>query len=146
MIRTRPIIQAAVLCALLLALGACTSYKPPKLTVVEVLVSEATDDAIVVRFLIDAKNENDVEIPLREANYTLSLDGRRVFHGFRSPQATLQRRGTQRIELPAVIPIPEDGPAPTGSRSYVLSGSLVYITPGEIAELLFDSKIRRPTA
>jgi len=133
------------MCVLSLVLVGCTTYKAPKLTVVDVLISEASDDAMVLMFLIDVENPNDVEIPLQEASYILSLDGHRVFSGNRSPQTTLHRLGTQRIELPAVIPIPEDGPAPTGSHSYTLGGTLVYITPGEIAELLFDSKLRRPT-
>ncbi len=125
-------------------LGACTSYRAPTLTIVDARVTDISDDAIVVMFTIDAQNTNDVEIPLQEAKYTLTLDGRRVFEGYRSPQATLQRRGTQRIHLPAVIPIPKDGPAPTGSHRYRLGGTLVYVTPGEFAELLFDAKLRRP--
>ena len=142
--RTPPIIRTVLACVVLAICG-CTSYKAPKLTVVDVRRTEITDDAIVVRFLIDAQNLNDVEIPLRDATYSLSLDGRRVFEGKRSAQTTLHRNGTQRIELPVVIPIPRDGPAPTGIQKYVLTGRLVYVTPGEIAELLFDSNLRRPT-
>lgn len=128
-----------------LMLGGCSSAQAPKLSVIEARVTEVTQDGVRLEFLIDAENPNEEPLPLREARYSLSLDGDTVFNGFRAPQATLRRLGTQRIMLPAVIRAEDiEGISPT--PSYRLSGTLGYVTPGEIADLLFDYRVRRPQA
>jgi hypothetical protein len=132
---------------LALALGllaGCSKYRAPTLTVREAAITQRTDEGAVVRFTLDARNTNQVELPLKSMSYRLSLDGREVFRGFRSPEATLRRLGTQQITLPAVVSL-EDQALLAGPVRYRIEGSLTYVTPGSVAEILFDAGVRRPT-
>lgn len=126
-------------------LVACSSSRAPTLEVVDAQVVERTQDAAVVVFTLDASNPNAAELPLNEADYTLALDGRTLFRGERSPEATVRRRGAQRIELPAVIPLGENGVEPYGRHRYELRGTIVYLKPGPFAEVLYDSGVSRPS-
>jgi hypothetical protein len=125
-------------------LGGCSKYMAPTLDVTGVRVLEETPAGLVLEFSIDAANRNEVELPLREVRYSLMLDGREVFRGVRSPEAALRRLGTQTVRIPAVIPIGEGQPRPTGRQRYTLDGTLAYTTPGQFAQVLFDIKVRRP--
>lgn len=100
---------------------------------------------MVLTFELSAGNENDVSLPLRQMTYDLELDGKRVFSGTRSPEATLTRLRTHRVTLPAVVRVDESRPRPTGVVPYRLRGTLTYVTPGAFAETLFDAGVRRPT-
>ncbi len=127
--------------ALLLSCGACSSYDNPSLRVTDVSVRERSAEATVVEFTIELENPNEVALPLKELSYDVSLDGKRVFSGFRSPEATLRRFGTQRIRVPAVI----SGEAPRSGTVWCrMSATLAYTTPGELAEVLFEADVRRP--
>lgn len=138
--------RVTILLALALLVGGCTTYQAPKLTVREAAISSVTEEGMVVEFTIDAENANDVELPLVVVSYRLTLNGREVFRGVRSPEASLRRLGTQQIVLPAVINIDESTDALEPPIEYRLEGRLTYITPGSIAQLLFDSGVRRPRA
>jgi hypothetical protein len=139
-VRSRSIARALGSLALLPALAGCSSYSSPTLQVSEARVVERSPEASVVHFTIAAQNANDVELPLRSITYTLARGGRPVFSGLRSPEATLRRIGTQTFTIPAVIPASEAA----GPQSYTLQGTLEYITPGSIAQVLFDTGVRRP--
>ncbi len=114
------------------------------MTVTDARVTDRTEEGVAVAFVLDATNSNDDALPLRETVYSLELDGKSVFKGVRSAEATLRRRGTQQVVLPAGIPIALL-PA-NGSVRYRLHGSMEYITPGAFAEVLFDTGVRRPDA
>ena len=136
-VRTLPAALAAA------ALAGCASYAPPSVDVAEVKVGQATADGVVLDIGVDAVNTNPVELPLREVRYTLTLGGVEVFRGTRSPEATLRRLGTQRISFPAALPRGGgfgDGPVP-----YIVEGTLDYLTPGEIREILYDEGLLRPS-
>lgn len=140
--------QTAYLVLLSLAgalLAGCSTYDAPTLSVVDARITQETDAGVVIDFGLDASNTNEFEVPLERVSYTLRLDGRRVFTGTRSAEATVRRLGTQRVTLPAAIDLAKFE-LPTGDVPYELSGSVVYVTPGEIAELLFDAGVRRPKA
>lgn len=128
-------------------LSGCTSYRPPEFDVAAVRPTERTDEGVAMVFELDAKNPNDVALPLREVDYTVELDGRTVFKGTRSAEATLRRQGTQQVRLPAVVNLTGSGehPATTGRVPYTIKGTVTYVTPGQIAELLFDTGVRVPT-
>lgn len=135
----------ALLATLAFALvgAGCESYRSPELSVVDARAVERTEAGTGLRFTLDATNENDVALPLREVTYTLDVDGRRVFSATRSPEATLRRQGTQQFVLPAVIPT--EGGSGGGGGRYRLAGTLTYVTPGQIAELLFDTGVSVPS-
>lgn len=138
--------RLAVLMALAMLASGCSSYSAPKLTVREAEITSITDEALVINFAIDAENRNQVELPLVVMTYRLLLNGREVFRGVRSPEATLRRLGTQQIELPTVVQFDERVAELEPPYRYRLEGKLTYITPGSIAQILFDTGVRRPRA
>lgn len=131
----------ALIVAPLAALAGCT--QAPSLRVVDVRTVERTEQATVVEFTVEGENLNDIELPLRTARYSLQIDGRSVFEGERSPEATLRREGTQRFVLPA--PIPASLASGGGERTYRLAGTLGYTAPGQLAEVMFDLGVSNPT-
>lgn len=135
--------------AIALLLGGCNVYSSPRLEVIGVTPAERTPDGVSMVFTVDARNDNDEPLPLRDVEYTLDLDGERVFAGTRSAEATLRRNGTQQVRLPAVVRLDDHpnlaGVAAGGRARYRLSGTLRYVTPGQIAEILFDSGVRVPS-
>ncbi len=102
-------------------------------------LSERTAEAHVLMFTVEGENPNREAMPLRTVRYSLAVDGRRVFQGDRSAQATLPPFGKQRFEVPAVVL----GPYSYEGVSYRFGGTVEYLEPGTIAEILFDSNVRR---
>ena len=139
--KTHPL--ACSLLCLALALVGCSGARAPSLSVSEVNVVERTSEGVAVEFVLDAGNPNRVELPLRQVIYSLSLDGRRVFTGERSAEATLRREGTQQIRLPAVVPL--GAGTLRGVRPYRLQGTLRYVTPGAFGEAMFEAGLYRPS-
>lgn len=126
--------------------GGCSWYHAPELDVKDVTVAQETSQGMVLSFGLNATNENEVALPLKIVRYSLSLEGDRVFSGQRAAEATLRRKGTQRLLLPAAVGWEDVGGArPTGDVRYRLSGEMSYVTPGQLAELLFDTGVRRPS-
>jgi len=134
---------ALVLITLTLSLIGGCFHKSPQLAVVDAQVTEATQAGVVLSFELEAANYNTFELPLREVRYTVFLDGQRIFRGVRSPEATLRRRGTQLVRLPAAIPTSTT--IPTGDVDYRIEGRIKYVTPGPLADVLFDAGVVEPT-
>lgn len=126
------------------SLAGC-SYKPPSLRVTDARVTERTEQGFVVLIGVEAENRNEIELPLREVRYSVTLEGGGTFNGVRSPEASLRRLGTQKISFPAVFPLAPGAALPTGTVRCDVSGTLGYISPGEFAQVLFDSGVRRPS-
>lgn len=118
----------------------CSSHQKPTLTVRHVGVSDRTEKGFVLKVEIEAENRNEIELPLREIRYTVTLPDGAAFSGVRSPEASLRRLGRQTINIPAAFDASH-----SGARSYDISGVLDYITPGEFAQVLFDTGVRRPS-
>ena len=137
------VIRALLFSLVLCLLSGCSSTQAPGLVVQSAELTERTDAGMVITFTIVADNANDEALPLRDATYTVSLDGKQVFSGTRSAQATVRRFGTQTFTLPAAVPL--DGPPPTGIEPFQISGRLKYLVPGALAETLFDIHVRRPS-
>lgn len=129
----------------MLLLGACSAYKAPRFTVIDAAATERTAEGVAMLFTLDAVNENDVGLPLRDVRYTVEIDGRKVFSGTRSGEATLRRLGIQKVTLPAVVRLGAESPPMAGLSRYRISGQVTYVTPGQIAEILFDTGVRVPT-
>ncbi len=123
----------------------CSSHRAPTLIVSDVKVVDRTSDGVVLRVSINAENRNEIELPLREMRYTLKLSDGSQFSGVRSAEASLRRLGTQTITVPASFPIAQGAAAWDGAAKYEFSGDLSYITPGEFAQVLFDTGVRRPS-
>ncbi|MFT5422888.1 MAG: LEA14-like dessication related protein [Phycisphaerales bacterium] len=128
-----------------IVLGGCSSTSQPSFEIADATATARTDDGLALLFTIDAANQNPDAMPLRIVRYDLRLNGRRVFSGLRSPEATIPPFGTQRFTLPAVIPadrVPQDAT----SAEYELSGTVTYIEPGRLYEILFEQDLRVPKA
>lgn len=121
------------------ALAAGCGYQAPTVEVRSASVVERTDKHTLVNFTIEATNPNAIALPLRRIDYTVTSGGA-SFWGVRSPEATLQPGGTRTISFPAVLPA-----AAGGGGAYTLNGTVLYTTPGQIAEILFDTGVSRPT-
>ena len=133
--------------ALLLATG-CAGYRPPSIQLVGVRLVEQSDEAATFQFDLELKNPNDEPIELREFRYTLRLNDRDVFVGRRAATTTLQPGTVNQDSLPTVIRYETMGwtsRALPETVEYQLSGTLLYVTPGELAEILLDTGVRKPT-
>ncbi len=137
---------ASIILSLIGAAGlvGCSSVQTPTIQVVDARVVEQTPEGVTLEFTLEGNNPNSASLPLREVSYALEVDGRRVFSGRRSAEATLRRLGDQRFLLPAVVPSSDATGSLEGSE-YRLAGTAVYLAPGAIAEILFDSGLSRPT-
>lgn len=132
--------------SLALLLGGCESYSAPLLSMSRAEPTERTPDGCAMLFTLDARNENEDALPLRTVEYRLDLNGREVFVGTRSAESTLRRLGTQQLKLPAVVSLtPDTQSLVSGQSHYRLTGSLYYVTPGRLAETLFDSGVHTPS-
>jgi hypothetical protein len=125
-------------------LGGCSSTKAPRFDAVGVSGSERSAEGLVLRFSVEGANENRDPLPLRTITYALSLEGREVFRGQRSPEVTLPGFGTRVFELPAVVPLA--GSLPPGEIRYQITGVVEYLEPGRLNEVLFDQRARVPEA
>lgn len=142
-------LAAAAVIGPALAAPGCSRYRAPTFELVGVRELERTDDALVLGFTLAASNPNDENLPMRQADYRLIIDGVPAFNGMRSAETILRRYGKgQLIELPAIVPADrfDLSAFDSGSIRYLLTGSIEYQTPGELAEVLFDSGVRRPKA
>ena len=135
--------------AVLLLLAGCSSYREPTIDVQSAMVLDRTDEAILLGFEIELANPNEEPMDLLNFDYQLHVDGRRVFQGRRAALVSLNRGTSRIVRLPAVVPFDKarwtDGQLP-GSFRYYLGGTLHYVAPGEIAEILLDTGLKRPRA
>ncbi|MBY0111430.1 MAG: LEA type 2 family protein [Phycisphaerales bacterium] len=133
----------APLLLLSISLGGCFGVVSPTLTVVEIRPETATPEGRRFVVVVDAENRSENALPLKDATYTLSIDGKKVFEGQRSPESTLRKFATQRLLFP--VSVPNGVLASSGTASYRVSGSVVYLPPGKFNEILYDYRLIRPT-
>jgi len=131
------------LCAFL---GACSFGQAPRIEVVSATIDESSSDGASIDIGLKLSNANDEPIPLIEFDYTVSLDGMRVYDGRRAALATISKGSERTLTVPAVI-IYENTAwrAGAGAQPRVsIAGTLKYRTPGTVADLLFDFGVRKP--
>lgn len=146
--RARTGLAALSLGALALAaamLGGCSSTSRPVFQVTDATSTARTDQGVALLFTIDATSQNRDAMPLRMVRYDLKLNGDRVFSGLRSPEATIPPFGMQQFTLPAVIPA-DRLPQGATQAEYELTGTVSYIEPGRLNEILFEQDVRVPKA
>ena len=121
-------------------LSGCVTRPTARVEMAE--VAGTTDEAVVLACTIIASNAGETELPLRMVDYTLEIDGRRVFRGRRSAEATLSRQAEHRIELPVPVRWAD---MPEGEVEFRLRGQLGYTLPGIFLEAMYDARLYRPT-
>ena len=62
----------------------CAGFSDPSISVTGVMLTEATDDALALSFVMDLANPNTAAVPLYEFRYTLAIDGKEVYAGRRA--------------------------------------------------------------
>ncbi len=129
---------------ILLAPSGCAA--PPVFALREVRVVEATPQALGLDFVLELNNPNRDPLSLYEFGYSLTVEGRPIYQGRRSAEATLGAGAGRRLSLPAVIVRDRLPPETSGPRRYTLSGKLLYRGQSDLERLLFDIGLRRPKA
>jgi len=123
-----------------LVLGGCVTRPTARVEVSE--RARTTAEAIVLSYTVIAANGGETELPLRMVDYSLEIDGRRVFKGRRSAEATLSRQAEHSIDLP--VPLRWDD-LPAEEVRVRLRGRLGYTLPGIFLEAMYDAGFYRPT-
>lgn len=133
-------------CLLLLFgfVGGCGSLSAPECRVVGGEIVESGADGAKIRVLVEASNPNEDSLPLKEVRYTVVVNDSFTFRGVRSAERTLGGGASALIELPVVL-AGEIGANAAAGASLRVRGSVQYITPGPITEVLFDAGVLRPT-
>lgn len=129
--------------------GGCAGHRDPALVVSDAALAETSDEALGLRFWLDLQNPNDEPLKLLRFEYDVKVNGRTVYSGARDAQATLAANGTRRLAVPAVVRFDQmdwNAAARPHRADYSISGSVQYVAPGEIAEILFDLGVRKPRA
>lgn len=139
---THRLVQMLMLVLAALPLAACSSTSDPKVRLIGVELREKTSEGVVLAITLEADNETDQALPLRDINYSVYLNGERVFTGERSAEATIKRFGSQRVILPAAF-VPKG--ALEERMACRVEGDLTYLVPGALAEALFDADVVRPS-
>ena len=121
----------------------CDATRAPGINLLSTRVVEQRPEATLVELTLELTNPNPDPVPLVEFNYTATMDGRRGLDSRRAAQAPLDRHGTQPLLLPGGIPPSHPG-ALAGLHALVVSGTLSYIAPGQLGEVLFDTGVRVP--
>ena len=128
-------------------LAGCAGFRSPAVTVDDVAITEATDEALALAFSMELRNPNTLPLELYEFRYTLLVNGREVYAGRHAGGATLSASGQRHMTIPAVIPYKDLGweaaQLPPAAR-YALWGKLQYNAPDNLAQILFDAGVRRP--
>jgi LEA14-like dessication related protein len=139
--------RTLLIAASILSLGGCSSYKDPSVKIIGASVVETSGEAMTLRIAADLTNPNDEPLKLLTFSYHVDVDGHRVYRGVRAAEATLAANEQRQVSLPAVVRFADLHGSPTSqpvNAEYTVSGSLQYVTPGEIAQILFDSGVRKP--
>lgn len=142
-----PLCACGLVAMVLTSAGCLTRAVPPTMRVVpEAIVTERTDRGLVMQIDIVAANTSNEPLPLKDIVYRVDVGGERVFTGRRSAETTLRSAGEQTISLPVVIDQAWlETHTLTAPSTFTISGSIVYLVRGPIAEMLFDAGLRRPT-
>ena len=135
------IIYLIALLALVMALTGCATAKSPSVTLSGMTVSFDEPDGVVMWFELTIVNDDIVDLPLAEARYSVSVDGKTIFRGVRSAEATAPARGEAVIRLPASAPT---GAGVEPGAAVTIRGLITYLTPSRLSEVLFDANIFRP--
>lgn len=116
---------------------------PPSAEVVDVTVTGQSDEAVQLALLLEMRNPNDIDLPLRRSRASVSLGGLPTVSVNDRPPVTIPAKGENRFTLVTAIPTPA-GFAVQGQSARV-SGRLTFEPPGEIRGVLTETGVPLPT-
>lgn len=133
---------------LMTSLGGCVALGPPRISIDSIEINAASEDGLAVTLHGTIENPHNETIRLLEFDYSLAVSGRSVYSGRHAAEMTLIGGATRPIALPAAFTLASVGwsssALPEQSR-WSMSGSLLYLSEGVLAETLLDMGFR-PTA
>lgn len=121
---------------MLLAVPGCASRPAPRAVADDVAVRAAGPSGTVLDVSVRAANFGPEPLPLTTVRYRLYVDGRAVFEGTRSAEATLSRFGERTLILPAVTTEPVGG-------TWRAEGTIEYVPAGPFARALTELGLAR---
>ncbi len=139
--------QGVLMLAVLAGVSGCAGFNDPTVSVTAVTLTDVTDEALALSFVMDLANPNPAALPLHEFRYTLAIDGKEVYAGRRAGGVTLSAADSRRVSLPAIVPFELVGWTPgtvPASVEYTFTGRLQYNAPNRLAQLLLDTGTRQP--
>lgn len=134
--------------AFMAAMCGCSGFREPVVTIVNAQITETSDSAIGLGLRLDLANSNNEPVELYEFTYAVTINGTGTYRGRWAASATLPSNGSRQLLIPAVVRYDQLGwtenSLPAEAR-FDVRGSLLYKAPGDIAEILFDIGVRKPT-
>lgn len=121
----------------------CGATPKPVVEVASVGISSRSEDAAVLVFQLDVHSSTEQPLSLREVRYTASLDGRVVFRGTRFAETTATHDRAHTIDLPIPVRADQAQWPLEGQREYRITGSVAYLRPGPVGEMLYDLGLKR---
>lgn len=113
----------------------------PQASVISLQVTEQTDTGFRVEAVVELTNENRVPLPLLDIHYKIEVDKVGSISVLDDANRTIPAHGKQRVILPASFAW--QGPAP-GGASWTVSGKVQYDPPGELRQILTETKVPLP--
>lgn len=145
---SRPI--ACLLLVIAAYLTGCTTYAAPEIRVLRALPADRTAEAMTIDFDLAMVNPNDEPLDIRWVEYTFGVGGDTIYTGRHAIQSTLPARDVAAARIPAVLRFDQVNGAMHSATSmpgdWWLDGSLIYIPPDEITQVLTDGRIFFPRA
>lgn len=135
---TCAVAQAVLAVVLVFAVGCVPS---PKITVTSVDLVEVGEEASELAIRLSLHNDADVPVKLDMWSYHLQAAGA-TYSGRWSAGITVPPMETVNASIPAVIP---NSASPGPKCAWSSGGSVTYLAPSRIAEVLFELGLNRPS-
>lgn len=117
------------------------NVQSPVAKVISFKVTQQTDAGFRVEAVVELTNENRVPLPLLDIYYEISIDKVGTIALVDDANRTVPSFGKQQMTLPASFAW--DGPAPAGA-SWTVTGRVKYDPPGELRQIMTETKIPLP--
>lgn len=131
--------------SLALLSGGCQKIqglKTPQAKVVSLRLVEQTEAGVRLEMLLAIQNSNDVSLPLKQAQYTVTLERMGTFTFSKRANMTLPADGVQTLTFVAAF---ATGGQDVSGFAWQAYGSVAYELPGEIRDLLTNYGVPLPT-
>jgi len=124
-------------CSKLPSLQTGVNVDDPSVRVGVLTVTEQTGQGVAFEVPVALANPNEVTLPLRQADYTITIDGVGDYDFKGQALAAVPDGGAQVLMLRGALPVGAPGAADgLAGRAYRVRGRLEYRKPGELQRVL----------